>query len=86
LECPVFRPAASKQSLTFRFLQLPTSSHRPSARPGMGSRGCRSRPLRSSQETDSRLSTLPSSENRDDNLLPVSLTSHRSRIASHGLE
>jgi hypothetical protein len=86
LECTVFRPAASKQSLTFRFLQLPTSSHRPSARPGMGSRGCRSRPLRSSQETDSRLSTLPSSENRDDNLLPVSLTSHRSGIASHGLE
>jgi len=44
LECPVFRPASSKQSLTFRFLQLPTSSRRPSVRPGMGSRGCPAAP------------------------------------------
>ena len=43
-ERPVFRPACSKQSRTFRFLQLPTSSRQLSAHPGMGLRLCPAAP------------------------------------------
>jgi hypothetical protein len=72
--------------LTSRFLQLPTSSHQPSARPGMGSQGCPAAPRGAAKKPTRGFRLYRPRGTVMTTCFRFLSKSHRSAITSHGLE